>query len=135
MAALIVLYFPQVGDLRRTSQVVTDVLDSWAGLEIQTVLAIGVLDPRSNHTFQPKAPVIRGELAVALARLAVLVGVPAATAPPVPITDVVPGNAIYRQIQMVLNSGLMSLDDAGNFNAAGRVPGQDAVRAVERLPK
>ena len=53
--------------------------------------------------------------------------------PAIPAPDVIPGDALYRDIQLVLSSGLMGLDDSGSFNVSGTVSGEEAVRAVERL--
>jgi tetratricopeptide (TPR) repeat protein len=130
LAALIVRYFPQLMEFRRNAQVVTDIQDSWARPEIQVVTGIGILDPLPNHTFQPAAPVTRGELAVALGRLTRFLSVPAPSAPSIPTTDLSPTHALYREVQLVVAHGLMTLDDAGAFNISGPVSGENGVRAV-----
>ncbi len=133
LSALIVRYFPQVSDFRRTPAVMTDIQDSWARAEIQTVVGIGLIELLPNHTFQPSEPVTRGEFAKILARLSRLLRVPAPAAPPIPTADVGSSNALYRDVQLVLGIGLMNLDDSGSFNINDRVPGENAVRSIEKL--
>src|SRR5262245_9970994 len=55
LAAVIVRYFPQLTEFRRSQQVVTDIQDVWARPEIQTVVGVGIIDALPNHTFQPQA--------------------------------------------------------------------------------
>jgi tetratricopeptide (TPR) repeat protein len=133
LAAVIVRYFPQLTEFRRSTQVVTDIQDAWARPEIQTVVGVGILDALPNHTFQPEAVINRGELALALGRLSRVLSVPPTTAPPVPLTDVGPSSAIYPEIEMVVNQGLMTPDDSGSFNTNTAVSGEDGVRAMQRL--
>src|SRR6185295_13136065 len=103
-AALIVRYFPQVADFRRTSQIVTDIQDSWALPEIQIVVGIGLLDSRPNHSFEPSAPITRGELAHAFARLNRMLVTSASSGPPIPTADIGPNSALYRDVQLILNN-------------------------------
>lgn len=133
LSAMIVRYFPQVADFRGTPQVVTDIQDSWARPEIQTVMGVGLVEPFSNHTFQPLAPVTRGDVAKAMARLARLLMVPAPAAPAIPVTDVGASNALFRDVQQVLGFGLMSLDDSDSFNVSARISGEQAVGAFVKL--
>jgi tetratricopeptide (TPR) repeat protein len=133
LAALIVRYFPQLMEFRQTSMVVTDIQESWARPEIQVVTGVGVVDPFPNHTFRPAAPVSRGEFAMALARLARLLSISMPNAPPVPTTDVDSNNALYREVQVVVTHGLMTLDETGSFNISSQVSGENGVRSLERL--
>lgn len=132
-AAIIVRYFPQVMELRRSPQIVTDIQSSWARSEIQTVVGVGLIDPLPNHTFEPSTPITRGDLAIALARLTRLVSLSPSVAPPVAAPDLAPENALYPDIQLVLGFGAMTLEDSGSFNAGGKVSGREAVRSAERL--
>ncbi len=52
-----------------------------------------------------------------------------------PITplDVVPDSTLYRELQPVLSYGLLLLDNAGNFNIAAPVSGEEAVNTAEKL--
>jgi tetratricopeptide (TPR) repeat protein len=133
VAAVIVKYFPQVLERQQTPQIVTDIESSWARTEIQTVVDVGLMDVLANHTFEPSTPTTRGVFAAALARLIGLLGLPASSAPPTPTPDVVPTNAQYADIQLVLGYGLMRLQDSGQFDVSGTLSGAEAVRAAEQL--
>jgi hypothetical protein len=133
LATVIVRYFPQITELRQTPQIVTDIEDSPAKPEIQTVMGIGLIEPLPNHTFEPATPVTRGDLASALARLSRLLSVSPAASAPVAAPDVALTSARYRDIQLVLDLGLMTLEDSGSFNVGGQAPGREAVRSAERL--
>jgi len=133
LAAILVRYFPQITELRQSPQILTDIQDSPASAEIQTIIGLGLMDTLPNHTFQPSSEITRAEFARTLARLVRLLRVAPAEAPPVPVSDVAPSNALHEEIQLVLGHGLMTLDDAGNFRLDGSVSGEETVRAVERL--
>jgi tetratricopeptide (TPR) repeat protein len=133
ISALIVRYFPQVMELRQTPQIVTDIQDSWARPEIQTVVGVGLIDLRPNHTFEPEAPIQRGELAVAAARLIRLLGVSPVSTSPISAPDLAPTNAQYLEVGLVLGLGVMTLQDSGSFNVSGDISGQEAVLIGERL--
>jgi len=133
LAAMIFRYFPQVAEFRRTAQILTDIQDSWARPEIQTLVGVGALEAFPNHTFQPTIPVSRGELATVLARLTRLLSISLPNVPPVPTSDVGSSNALYQEIQMAVSHGLLPLDEAGSFNLDATVSGEIAVQAVERL--
>lgn len=133
VAAMIMRYFPQVAEFRQNPQVVTDIQSSWARPEIQTMVGVGLIEPRPNHIFQPLDPITRGEFAMALSRLIRLLSVSPTGAPPVPVSDVAPTHALYREVQRVLAYGLMALGNSGEFNISGIVSGEEAVRAVGRL--
>ncbi|HEY2384704.1 MAG TPA: S-layer homology domain-containing protein [Terriglobia bacterium] len=133
LAALLIHYFPQLMELRQTSQIVTDTQNSWAASEIQTVVGLGLIDPLPNHTFAPSMPVTRGDLAVTLARLIRLLGVSQPAAQPIAAPDLDPANALYPEAQLVVASGVMTLQDSGSFNVSGVVPGREAVKSTERL--
>src|SRR5262249_51658355 len=69
LAVLMVRYFPQVTELQDKPQILTDIQNSPVRSEIQTVVGLGLMDPRPNRRFEPEAPITRGEFAKALARL------------------------------------------------------------------
>jgi tetratricopeptide (TPR) repeat protein len=133
LAGLLARYFPQITEFRQTPQIMTDLPNSWAGPAIETVVGVGLLDPTVNHTFQPARTVSRGEFAQVLARLARMLGVSQAEGPPISAPDLVPGSALYRELQLVLGYGLLSLDNLGNFNVSGPVGGEEAVNTAEKL--
>jgi tetratricopeptide (TPR) repeat protein len=133
LAGLLTRYFPQIAEFRQTPQVMTDLPNSWAGPAIEMVVGVGLLDPTVNHTFQPARTVSRGEFAQVVARLARMLGVSQAEGPPISAPDLVPGSALYRELQLVLGYGLLSLDNLGNFNVSGPVGGEEAVNTAEKL--
>jgi hypothetical protein len=132
-AILISRYFPQVIELRQTAQIITDIQSSRARSEIQTIVGIGIVELLPNHGFEPLAPMTRGDLAKALARLSRLIGVSAAAASPIAAPDLAPANALYPDVQLVLGSGLMTLQDSGSFDVSGDVSGRQAVSSADRL--
>lgn len=133
MALLLVRYFPQLSDGRRTSVIMPDVRDESLLPVIQTVVGTGLMDVRPNRAFQPAASVTRGEFAAALARLINRLGISTPAVPPIPLADVAASNARYREIQRVLAHNLMSLDDNGNFNVSGTISGADAITAITKV--
>jgi tetratricopeptide (TPR) repeat protein len=133
LAALIVRYFPQVTEFRQNPQIVTDIQNSWARTEIQTVVGIGLIDPLPNHSFEPATPISRGHFALLLGRMIRLLSISPNNTPPIPVTDVVSSSILYSEIQLVVGLGLMNLDDAGNFNVTSSMSGKEAVSAVEHL--
>jgi len=133
LAGLLARYFPQLLEFQKTPQILTDLPTSWATPAIEAVVGVGLLDPAANHTFQPARTVTRGEFAQVLARLARLLSVSPREQPPITAPDLVPGSALYRELQLVLGYGLLSLDDAGNFNISAPVGGEEAVNIAEKL--
>ena len=133
LASLIVRYFPQLTELRQHSPILTDIRDSRGVSEIQTVVALGLMSPLPNRTFEPASQVTRGDFALAMAGLIRILGLPAADAPPVSAPDLSSSNARYREVQSVLGYRLLELQDSVGFNAGGLVSGREAVAAAEKL--
>jgi hypothetical protein len=132
-AVLIARYFPQIFEFRQTPQIITDIEDSPSRGEIQTVVGISVMQPFPNHSFEPGVPVTRGDLARALARLSRLLAVSAPSTSSNDLQDVASTNAMYTDVQLVLGSGMMTLEGSGTFNVSGQVSGRQAVQSVDRL--
>jgi len=133
LAGLLTRYFPQLLEFRKNPQVMTDLPESWATPAIEAVVGIGLLDPTANHTFQPSRTVSRGEFAQVMSRLVRMLGVSQQEHPPITAPDLVPGSALYRELQLVLGYGLLSLDSTGNFNISAPVGGEEAVNTAEKL--
>jgi tetratricopeptide (TPR) repeat protein len=133
LAGLLTRYFPQLLEFRKTPQVMTDLPDSWAAPAIEAVVGVGLLDPTANHTFQPARTVNRGEFAQVMSRLVRMLGVSQQEPSPITAPDLVPGSALYRELQLVLGYGLLSLDSSGNFNVSAPVGGEEAVNTAEKL--
>lgn len=133
LAALLTRYFPQLTEFRQSREVMADLEGSWAESEIHTVVGAGLLDPTVNHAFQPARIVSRGEFATVVARPTRLLGVSAGDSSWITPLDVVPDSALYRELEPVLSFGLLLLDNAGNFNIAEPVSGEEAVNTAEEL--
>src|SRR6185436_16257171 len=133
LAGLLARYFPQLLEFKKNPQIMTDLPDSWAAPAIEAVVGIGLLDPTANHTFQPARTVSRGEFAQVMSRVVRLLGVSQPEQQPISAPDLVPGSALYRELQLVLGYGLLSLDNAGNFNVSAPVGGEEAVNTAEKL--
>jgi tetratricopeptide (TPR) repeat protein len=133
LAGLLTRYFPQLLEFRKTPQVMTDLPESWATPAIEAVVGVGLLDPTANHTFQPARTVNRGEFAQVMSRLIRMLGVSQQEPQPITAPDLVPGSALYRELQLVLGYGLLSLDSSGNFNISAPVGGEEAVNTAEKL--
>lgn len=133
LAGLLARYFPQLLELRKNPQIMTDLPESWAASAIEAVVGVGLLDPTANHTFEPARTVSRGEFAQVMGRLVRMLGVSQKEPSPITAPDLVPGSALYRELQLVLGYGLLSLDNAGNFNVSAPVGGEEAVNTAEKL--
>jgi tetratricopeptide (TPR) repeat protein len=133
LALLLVRYFPQITELQQTPQILTDIENSTWQSAIQTTAGLGLLDPRPNRTFEPLAPVTRADLAASLARFSRLINVPEVTAASIFPPDVAPTNAMFGDVQLVLISGLMTLQNSGAFGLSDEVSGEEAVHSTERL--
>ena len=51
----------------------------------------------------------------------------------IPLQDVSSSDALFGDIELVVTSELISLEDSGSFDPNRKVSGQEAVRAIERL--
>jgi hypothetical protein len=91
------------------------------------------MDALPNREFEPSAPLERGDLAKAFARLARLLSVPEKSASFTTPQDVAPTSALYGDIQLVLGYGILGLEDSGSFNISGEVSGRQAVQSAHRL--
>jgi hypothetical protein len=120
-------------ELHQTPQIVTDVQNSWASSEIRTVVDLSLIDPLPNHTFEPSTMVTRGDLALTMGRLMRLLSVSPKTTEPIDAPDLASTSALYKEAQLVLDSGVMTLQDSGSFNISGVVTGREAIRSAETL--
>jgi tetratricopeptide (TPR) repeat protein len=117
--------------------VITDTQAHWAAEWIVSAATAGVMDPFDNHTFQPEAPVRRGDLAGVVDRLVTLVAaadrsVAARLADRPAIADVGNGHLQYGAIVASVASGVMPLVE-GRFEVARPVSGQEAVEVISRV--
>ena len=70
---------------------------------------------------------------MALGRLTRLLGLKPGSASQVAAADVSASNAMYSEIQLVLDNSIMGLENSGSFNVGGQVSGPQAVLSVDRL--
>ena len=118
--------------------VVTDAQGHWAAAWIAQVARRGVMDPFANHTFQPGAPITRGDLAGAVSRV---VAVVATNSPEVggllaarpAIVDMGMAHLSYPAASVAVASGVMPLLEGGRFQVADLVSGAEAIDVVARL--
>ncbi|MDA1184119.1 MAG: tetratricopeptide repeat protein [Acidobacteria bacterium] len=118
--------------------VVTDTQGHWAATWIAQVARRGVMDPFPNHTFQPDAPITRGDLAGAVRRV---VAVAAANRPDLAallaarpaIADMAPAHLSYPAASVAVASGVMPLLEDERFQVSAPVSGREAIAVVARV--
>ena len=125
-------------DAPERDMVVTDAQGHWAAAWIAQVARRGVMDPYANHTFQPGAPITRGDLAGAVSRVVAVaalkrpdVGALLAARPT--IADMGIAHLSYPAASVAVASGVMPLLEEGRFQVADPVSGAEAIDMVARL--
>lgn len=134
LAALLAVRVPALrGKGAEDARVVVDISGSWAREYIASVVAVGLMDPYPNHTFQPRAVVRRVDLARAVARTLDRWRWPRgpATAP----SDMTPAHLDYAAVSRALGAGLMSLTPEGAFEPWRPVSGREAISVVDALAR
>jgi Tfp pilus assembly protein PilF len=137
LAALIGVRLGPVLRQSRDAVVVTDLRTHWAGTWINDVVRAGVMQAYENHTFQPRAPVDRADLAAIVARLLADI-VPRERigqwrAAAIRFPDVPSGHMAYQEASVAVASGVLDRSADETFQPSRRVTGAEAVQAVERL--
>ncbi len=139
LAALIgVRLEPILRNAPRSQVVVTDTRGDWAAAWITEVAAAGVIAPFDNHTFQPRAPLRRVDLAQAVSALVTLIArshpaLQAHLGQRPAIADVMPSNLNYPAVAVAVSSGVLPLLGANRFDAERLVSGEEAMAAIDRL--
>jgi tetratricopeptide (TPR) repeat protein len=118
--------------------VVTDTQRHWAAPWIAETASAGIIEAFENHTFQPAAPVRRGDLATVVSRL---LSVIASSSPSVrerlasrpAIADVPPQHLQHDAVASAVAAGVMPLLDGGTFQVGRPVSGDEAVAAIDRV--
>ena len=118
--------------------VITDTRGHWAAQWIADVVRAGAMEEFENHTFQPRAPLRRVDLAHAVSRIVTLL---AATRPVLrvriaerpQIADMDPNHLSYPDAAIAVASGVMPLVNGDRFEMTRPVSGAEAVEAIERL--
>ena len=118
--------------------VMTDTRGHWAEPWITQVARAGVIEPFANHTFQPRAPLRRADLATTAGRLVALMAAdnPALrvylTARPT-IADLATSHLNYPAAAIAVASGVMPLLEGNRFQVGQAVTGPEAIEAITRL--
>jgi tetratricopeptide (TPR) repeat protein len=139
LAALIGVRLAPVLQTLRTddASVLTDVRAHWAEPWIMTVARAGVIEPFANHTFQPRTPVRRADLAQAVLRLLSRAAPPAQVqawqASRSKFNDISTNHLAYAAASLSVAAGVMAPTPDGAFQPSRLVTGQEAVAAAERL--
>jgi tetratricopeptide (TPR) repeat protein len=139
LAALIGIRLePVLQQAPRRQEVITDIRDHWAAPWIALVTERGIMDPFENHTFQPRSPLRRVDLAAAVSRIVTLAAerrpeLRAALAERPPVVDVAPAHLSYPAVSVSVASGVVPLLDGGRFDLSRPVSGAEAIATVDRL--
>jgi len=126
---------------RRTNVIATDANSSWARDYIQSAVAAGLLDVFPNHTFQPRAYVRKGELALALQAALAAFGsskthvIGTSEPDPLMIADVPRDHVTYTAVAQAVTLGLLPVDTMDRFEPLRFVSGQEGVEAVDALSR
>ena len=122
----------------RTAEVITDTAGHWAASWIAEVAAAAVMPPFDNHTFQPRAPVRRVDLAEAVnallriaSRTRPALQTRIASRPTIP--DVNTSHLNYPAVAAAVSAGILPLVEGGRFDTERPVSGTDAIAAIDRL--
>jgi tetratricopeptide (TPR) repeat protein len=140
VAALIAVKFREVvDDNPPRPPILVDITTSWASRYIVKVAALDIMEVYSNHTFEPRHPVTRGEMADTLARLISVLrkrGVKiVAQIPPerIQISDVPPEHLNFRAIVEAVSTQVMDLGADRTFRPDQTVTGPEAVGIFDLL--
>jgi hypothetical protein len=104
-----------------------------------SVARAGVMDPFSNHAFQPRTSVRRADLAQAASRL---LGRIAAAAPPraaawqsarLKFSDLSPGHVAYPAASAAVAAGVMTVGPDNSFQPSKPVSGAEAIAVIGRI--
>lgn len=113
--------------------VVTDTRGHWAEQWILPVVRSGVMDTQPNYTFQPTAPVRRGDMAQTVSRVLDLIAPKRWQTAWLPIHDVSPKHLSYTAVSQALGAGVMLLTGDGTFQLLRPVTGAEVGDIVARL--
>ena len=121
----------------REPLVVTDVQPHWAETWIMAVARAGIIEPFANHTFQPRTPVHRADLAQAVSKVLARIGTPAQARAwqnaRGKFSDISQGHLAYPAASVAVAAGVMTTAPDGSFQPGRPVTGADAVDAIGRL--
>ena len=127
------------GARRGDAALITDVRNNWAATWIMSVARAGVMEPFSNHAFQPRTVIRRTDLAQAVARLLARI---AAQSPArarawesarLKFSDLSPSHLAYPAVSIAVASGVMKTVGENAFQPSRAVTGAEAIEAIARI--
>lgn len=130
---------PLLASVPPQTVLITDTRQDWASTWIDATVAAGVMDVYENHTFGPRTPIRRSELAQAVSRMLKII----ATRKPQllkewqsrqqKMSDVGVSNLNYADASLSVAAGILPLAADGSFQLSRAVSGAEAIDAVTRL--
>lgn len=140
VAALVAVKFKEaLGSEEVKPPIIVDVSASWASRFILRTTALGILEVYDNHTFLPKKPITRADLADVLFRLINALKarryklIPQIPPDRIRISDVSPDSFSYQAVTQAVAYQVMELFPQQTFQPEAAVSGQEAVRAFDIL--
>lgn len=138
VAALLAQRLPTVLEqAARGTVLITDSRRHWAQDGILLVARARAMEVYPNHTFQPGAPMSRGDFALVVDRVLNLLGPSGANAPwreaRLTFSDIRPGHRSYVAVSRAVASGVMTPLEGQAFGPGRPMTGAAAVEAVDRL--
>ncbi|MBI3401939.1 MAG: tetratricopeptide repeat protein [Acidobacteria bacterium] len=127
------------GDARGDAALITDIRGHWAATWITAVARAGVMEPFSNHAFQPRTVVQRADLAQAAARLLARVDArrpgqaQAWASARTRFADLPPGHLAYPAASMAVAAGVMRTVGENSFQPSRAVTGAEGIDAIGRI--
>jgi len=124
---------------RGDAALITDVRSSWAATWIMSVARAGVMEPFSNHAFQPRTVIRRTDLAQAVAGLLARM---AAQNPArarawenarLKFSDLSPSHVAYPAVSIAVASGVLKTVGENAFQPSKPVTGVEAIEAIARI--
>jgi tetratricopeptide (TPR) repeat protein len=121
--------------------VITDARNHWAATWIMATAQAGIMEPYENHTFQPRNPITRSDLAHAISRMLKII---AAGRPSLlkdwqsrqqKMADVGVSNLHYADASLSVAAGILPLTETGLFQLSRPVSGAEAIDAVARIER
>ena len=124
---------------RSDAALITDVNGDWAAVWITAVASAGVIEPFSNHAFQPRTVVRRADLAQAAARLLARVETrrPGQTraweTARSKFSDMPASHLAYSAASMAVAAGVMRPTSESAFQPSRPVTGAEAIDTIDRI--
>ncbi len=119
--------------------IIIDISASWASRFILKVTSLGFLDVYANHSFQPRKPVTRAEMADLVSRILRYLEnqghrfVRQIPMDRIRVQDVTPEHLCYLPIIQVLSYQIMDLYPDRSFRPDQTLSGQEAIRIMDIL--